>query len=229
MEQRGLLGAPGGRGLDRRGWWPGGRGAWGGSRPEGGGCSARISVRTPLGEGGEDGKPQLALELPTAGPGEGLCGLGQGSRGLTRRPARVRGQGQGHPEGAVAGELPCPRPPGSTSRDCDRGPDGPLDTLAPPSFAAPAGTGCCCVADGELACRGSQPAGQEAAEAFRRVLPWASPPGGAGPGVPRLSWVSVSRNKKNALIYQKLVFRAEPARTLGTRAFRDTTPDFSLS
>lgn len=34
---------------------------------------------------------------------------------------------------------------------------------------------------------------------------------------------------KNALIDQKLVFRAEPVRKLGNRAFWDNTPDFSLS
>lgn len=45
--------------------------------------------KTPLRKWGEGGKPQLAVELPTAGRDEGLCGLGHGSHGLTRRLARV--------------------------------------------------------------------------------------------------------------------------------------------
>lgn len=72
--------------------WKTGHGAWGR-------CAARERwvlclhfCKTPLGKWGEDGKPQLPVELPTVGRDEGLCGLGRGSHGLnglTRRLARV--------------------------------------------------------------------------------------------------------------------------------------------
>lgn len=137
--------------------WRTGHGAWGRCTVRG----RRVHFyKTPLGKWGEDGKPQLAVELPTdCWPrGGSLCpGLqlpwtySQISKGWVL--TGVRGQGQGHSEVAVAEESPSSCPPGSTSHDSDRGPDGPLETLTPCLLAM----GCCCVAGGEPAFKGRQP------------------------------------------------------------------------
>lgn len=134
--------------------WRTGHGAWGRGPARGRWVLCLHFYRAPRGKWGEDGKPQLALELPIAGRDEGLRGLGCGSHALTSRLARVGsrlecgGRAKVTLKELLLGSHP---PPAHLAA-----PDGSLGTLAP-RLLAPEGNGCCCVADGEPACQGSQP------------------------------------------------------------------------